>query len=104
MSYKHSEKVVVGSLWKIKEPTSAYYLFDAAHKWWLDYNDDPECYEYCEIEDQILWLVKHEIKENRHHFWLLVHTWEDKPKIIKDSIPVGIWDNVFVLAKEATDT
>jgi hypothetical protein len=95
MSYNHPEKVVTGSLWKLKGPLAAYFLFDAAHNSWVSY--DPECYEYIIIEDQILMLVKHEIKNGRHNFWLLARTCFEKCEIIRDlSIPVGTWDNVFV--------
>lgn len=98
MSFKFTIEVHPGSLWRIKDDLAAYYLFDKVHCW--EYGDFIAPIEFDDMkEENVLMVVKHEIKDGRHHFWLLGN------KMIYEGlhIPVGTWDNVFVPFKKPAE-
>lgn len=94
MRFAKSSEIRTGSLWRIKNDLAAYYFCDRSYCYYCE--DSCTCnapISFLEMqEDDILMLVKHEIINGKHQFWMLGNN-----KIYEDlSLPIGTWDNVFV--------
>lgn len=96
----HSEHMVPGSFWKVKNETSLYYLEDWQtidvyyHGYWSNGYVEPPSFEL----DKIYFLAK--IEENNDVYNIL---FLDDTRCIEAKVVKGCWDNVFELVQGSTN-